>query len=435
MKRSTLGNGLALAVAAALAFVLASPAMAFDGRGGERVVIASGEIVHDDLYVGADEFVLEGTVAGDLIVGGTTITINGTVQGDLWAAGQTVIINGTITDDARIAGAALQLGDEASIGGDLLAAGASLETREGSDVAGELLVGSGQASLGGEVTGDVLAGTGGLELRGTFGGDVDAFLGDPDESGPPMNMYMTNIPVSIPAVRQGLTVDGGARIVGNLQYTSAAESTVPSGVVAGEIIRHQTQDVAIPRQPTRAERAAGWSLNLARSMATLLIFGLMFAWLAPSLSGALAGEARSKPAASLGWGVVAYAAFVAALVVTVLGMIIGGTVFALLKFGGVTGAIIWSGLAILFAAIVAFVLVTVFVAKIVVGTALGNWILGLFNSNLVGHRIWPMVIGVVIIALLVAVPAVGWLFALLAAFIGLGAIWLWAAAKRRTQSA
>lgn len=79
-----------------LALTFATPAYAFDGRSGENVVIKSNEVIEDDVYVTANNFVLDGTVKGDLVVFGETITINGTVDGDLMAAGQTVIINGRL---------------------------------------------------------------------------------------------------------------------------------------------------------------------------------------------------------------------------------------------------------------------------------------------------------------------------------------------------
>ena len=103
-----------------------SPAYAFDGRGGEKVVIASDEVVDDDLYVTAQDFTLDGTVKGDVISLGRTSTINGTIEGDLMAAGQTVIVNGTVKGTIRIAGSILLLGEKASIGGDIIGAGYSL---------------------------------------------------------------------------------------------------------------------------------------------------------------------------------------------------------------------------------------------------------------------------------------------------------------------
>src|SRR5262245_51816871 len=67
-------------LAALLALTFVTPARAFDGRSGDRVVIASDEVVNDDLYVGAEEFVLDGTVNGDVVVFARTVTINGEVD-------------------------------------------------------------------------------------------------------------------------------------------------------------------------------------------------------------------------------------------------------------------------------------------------------------------------------------------------------------------
>ena len=56
---------------ALMVLAFASPVYAFEGRDGEKVVIGADEVIEDDLYVGANEFVLDGTVKGDLIVGGS----------------------------------------------------------------------------------------------------------------------------------------------------------------------------------------------------------------------------------------------------------------------------------------------------------------------------------------------------------------------------
>jgi UDP-3-O-[3-hydroxymyristoyl] glucosamine N-acyltransferase len=66
-------------LASLLVLGLSALAYAFDGRGGDRVVIAAGEVVKDDLYVGAQEFILDGTVSGDVVAFGTNVTINGKV--------------------------------------------------------------------------------------------------------------------------------------------------------------------------------------------------------------------------------------------------------------------------------------------------------------------------------------------------------------------
>jgi hypothetical protein len=80
------------------------PAWGMESRSGDQVVIGSDEVIDDDLYVTANEVVVEGIIRGDLIAFGSSITVDGTVEADLIAAGQSVQIGGTVNDDARIAG-------------------------------------------------------------------------------------------------------------------------------------------------------------------------------------------------------------------------------------------------------------------------------------------------------------------------------------------
>ena len=412
---------------ALLTVAIATPVMAFDGRGGDVVVIEADEVIEDDLYVGAESFTLEGTVKGDLYVAGSTIVINGTVEGDLVAAGQSVVINGAVTDDARIAGAGLQLGKDATIGDDLIAAGASLETRAGSVVEGELVYGGGQALLAGNVTGDVMVGSGALELVGEFGGDITAEVGEKTEGGPSPSMYMSNTGISVPNVQPGLTIDEDAKIKGDLTYTQTVDVDIPGGVVGGEVTRNEpvVDKRVVVTPPTAGELAVTWVLDLFRSIVTLILFGLLLAWLAPSFIKTLTDKVQAQPAASLGWGVVAYAAFFFALLVLLVAMIVGAVVFGFITLGGVSGTIVWVGLLLMFAGILGFVLVTAFLTKIVVAWLGGKWILGRFNPSLAEHKFWPLVLGAVIIALLIKLPIIGWLIGLVVMFLGLGALWLW----------
>lgn len=425
------------ALLAIVTIAFATPARAFDGRSGDVIVIKADEVIADDLYVGAQTFTLEGTVNGDLIVFAQTITVNGTVNGDLIAAGQVVIINGTVTDDARIAGAALQVGENASVGSDLVGAAASLETKDGSSVEGELVYAGAQALLAGDVAGDVSAGTAALELRGSFGGDVQAYVDatEDTQSAPPMNMYMTNIPITIPNLQPGLTVADSAEITGNLEYTSTVELPIPGGVVGGQVTRTAPapREDARPVQPTPAQEVGKWALDLLRGMITLILFGLLLGWLFPFFMRALPEEIKAHPWGSLGWGAIAWAAFFFGLLVIVLAMILGGVIFGFLTLGSVSGTIIWLGILALIGLTILFVLVTSYLTKIVVGELIGKWILNRTNPALAEHRVWPMVIGVVLLVLIIGLfrfPLLplgffGWLINFLVILCGLGALWLW----------
>lgn len=417
-----------------LTFTFVTPAYAFDGRSGEKVVIQADQVINDDLYVGANEFTLDGTVNGDVITGAQMVTINGTINGDLMAAAQTVVVNGTVTGDVRAAGSVLFFGEKASIGGDIVSAGYSLEVRKGAQVGRDVVYAGGQIKLAGDVTRNVKVGTGAMEIDGTIGGNVKAEVEDADQAqaGPPPTMFMPQSTVAVPQVRPGLTIDPAARISGNLQYTQNKNLTFPAGVIAGKVTRTQ-QPVAQPAaEETAGAKVVEWSLNLLRSLVTIILLGLLLLWLLPLFMNSLSGKLETKPWPSLGWGLITYAAFFFLILLIIFVTILGGVVFSMLTLGGLSGTIIWLGILALFGLIVGFVLVTSFVAKIVFGMALGRWILKKAESPLAEHKFWPMVIGVAITVIVVALlsfPLVPGLLGGLLNFIiilfGLGTLWLW----------
>jgi len=421
----------------ALFALIATPVYAFDGRGGDKVVIPAGNVVNDDLYIGANQFVLDGTVNGDVIVGGQMITINGTINGDLFAAGKTIVINGTVTGASRIAGSVLFIGDKANIGKDVVGVGYSLESRKGSAIGRDLVFAGGQILTAGDIARNVQVATGGLEVAGSVGGNVKADVSDEgQQAGPPPTMFMGPSTVPVPLVSTGLTIDPSAKISGDLNYTQTKELTFPAGVISGKIVRvvptANQNNRAAALIETPGQKVANWSLNLLRSLVTLILIGLLLLWFLPSFVKKPVEELESKFWPSLGWGVVAYAAFFFSLLLILFVMILGGILFGALTLRGLSGTVVWLGILVLFALIVGFVLITSFLAKVVFGMAFGKWILIRLNSPLAEHKIWPTVIGVTITVVVIAllsfplIPGIlGGLLNFMIILFGLGAFWLW----------
>ncbi|HEY9151461.1 MAG TPA: hypothetical protein VIN60_01145 [Anaerolineales bacterium] len=414
--------------------LIATPAYAFDGRSGDKVVIQAGDVVNDDLYVGANQFVLDGTVNGDVVAGGQMITINGTINGNLIAAGQTIVINGTVTGASRIAGSVLFIGEKANIGRDVVGAGYSLESRKGSVIGRDLIFAGGQILSAGNVTRNIQVATGGLEIAGNVGGNVKADVGDnQSQSGPPPSAFMGPSTVPVPMVSTGLTIDPSAKISGDLNYTQTKDLTFPAGVINGKIVRSAPSvNQSMKIEETSTQKVANWSLNLLRSLVTLILIGLLLLWLFPALIKKPTEKLETKFWPSLGWGVIAYAAFFFSILVIAFVMILGGIAFGVLTLGGLSGTIVWLGILTLFALIFGFVLATSFLTKVIFGMALGKWILARIKSPLADHKFWPMVIGVAITLVVVAllsfplIPGIfGGLLNFLIILFGLGAVWLW----------
>jgi cytoskeletal protein CcmA (bactofilin family) len=407
-------------------FTFAPAALAFEFREGDTVVIGASEVVEDDLYVGAGTFTLDGTVKGDLIVFGGTIEINGTVEGDLISAGQTVTVRGTVADDARIAGQVLTLDSEARVGDDVMAAGFSIEGKKGSSVDGDFIYGGYQALLAGDVAQDLTVGVGGLQLSGSIGGDVKAEVGEVEEGPPPtfFMSFMPNVP-AMPSVPMGLTVDEGARIGGKLDYTSASEWSIPAGVVAGAITRHEPEiEVEEEVVVSPAKRAGEWFLRHLRRLVTLLLVGLLIVWVVPGWTKRVAGALQAKPLPSLGWGVVSIAAFILALLVLLILTIIVAVILGTVTLGGLAGTTAWIGGLTMALLVFFFSIAVTYITKVVVSFLGGRLILARLKPDWADGRIWPLVVGVVLFVIITAIPVLGWLVNLVVVLLGLGALWL-----------
>jgi cytoskeletal protein CcmA (bactofilin family) len=437
-----------LVLATLLSLSLAAPAYAYEGRGGNRVVIGAGETIDDDLFVGATEFILDGTVNGDVVAAGRILTINGTVNGNLVVAANTIVVNGTVSGDVWAAGAVLYWGEKAKVGGDVLGAGYSLELRKGSSVGRDALMGAYQVLLAADVKRNVDVGAAAFEIAGNIGGNVRAEVGEAGgrQSGPPPGMWMGQSTVPLPVVRQGLTIDPAASIEGNLDYTQNVDLSFPAGVVQGTVMRTAPPSTSEPKpQETAAEKVGKWGLRYLRIIITIVLLGLVLLWLLPAFINGLSSQIEAHPWPSLGWGVVAYAGFFFLLLLVLFVMILGGIAFGVLTLGGLSGTVVWLGILALFALILGFVLATSFVAKIAFGMAAGKWILARAKSPLAAHRFWPMVLGVVVTVAIIAllsfplIPGgLGWLLNFVVILFGLGALWLWirdAWTKRRQEAA
>lgn len=408
-----------LAMAAALVLALAPASVAaIDRRSGERVVIDASETISDDLLVTAATVIINGRVVGDVVAMAQTIEINGVIEGDLLAMGGGVVLNGTVADDVRVAAGIVRLDPQARIGDTLLGIGASIEMLPGSVMGGSLIFGGGQALLSGTVDGDVLFGGDSLLLRGVVGGDVEAAV---DATTAPTWISQMRIEgvASPPSAPAGLTVDRAARIGGDLAYTSSLPATIPAGVVAGQV-RFTEEPRATPPQPTIAD----WLFDVARRFAGLFLLGLILVWLTPRMLQRTVGELETRPVASLGWGVVSVLAVVVAFVIVVLLTVVAALLLNVVKLSGLMGIIIAAGVILGLALAVLTILAVAYVVQIVVGFEAGRQILLRIRPSWVERPFAPLALGLLLLVVLTALPAIGWIISLVTVLLGLGALWM-----------
>ena len=429
-----------------LSLVLVPSVAAFDGREGDQIVIGPDEVIEDDLYLGAttvivdgvikgdlyagaESITINGTIEGDLVTGAQTIILNGTVEGDVMAFGQSVVINGTVGDDLRSGAAAIQFGEEAVVTDDLLFGGASLELMPGAQVGGDLLVGGAQVLVEGDVAGNLQVGSSAFELTGSVGGNVTAYVDTPaegDDYMPPM-FYGPQMNISMPSVKPGITITSNAKIDGDLTYTATSDLDFPPSAIDGSTTRKEPQMVnefERPVPPTPQQVAGFWFIRLLRTIITLLALGMLMQWLFPNFLASAEYKLQTETWASLGWGVVAYAFFYFALLVIFTAMILGAIIFGALSLGGLSGTIVILGLLALAIMTVGFILTVIYLTKIIVATLGGKLLLSRIKPEWANHKFYPLALGVVLLAFIMAIPVAGWLIKLIVVLFALGALWL-----------
>ena len=105
----------------------------------DRGTIDKGDKIDDDVFISADNVVVNGDVNGDLFAFGQTVTINGKVKGSLFTIAEKIIIDDEVKGSLYGAAASLTLDSDAHIGRNLLFGGFGLETMQGSKVERDLL--------------------------------------------------------------------------------------------------------------------------------------------------------------------------------------------------------------------------------------------------------------------------------------------------------
>jgi FtsH-binding integral membrane protein len=161
-------------------------------------------------------------------------------------------------------------------------------------------------------------------------------------------------------------------------------------------------------------------------------------WVVPDWTRKLARNVETRPLPSLGWGVVAVAVFVVLMALLLIATVLLTIVFGVVTLGGLAGRLAVLGGIVTSATGFSFSLLWRYVSAIVIGVLIGQLIFRALKSPAEQSRWWPMVLGVVLFAIVTAVPVLGWLVRLGAILLGLGAIWIWGrallASRRENQA-
>lgn len=346
---------------------LPSAAWAAGVRTGERVEVAGP--TDDDVYAVGAQIRIPGAVVGDVFALGSRVAFSGSTAGSLNVAARVIEAGGQVGGSARLAGQDVAV--SGNVAGDLLAAGQTVAVGPRGVVGRDLVLAARTVRMEGRVNGRITGRAETLTISGIVSG------------------------VEVSAGR--VVLEEGARVDGDLVYTSATRAQVAEGaVVTGRLVQ---------RRPPESSGGSP-ALGALTSVVGALVLGLAVLWLLPPLLPAAAQALRQSPGAVAG-GAVAGLVLIPFAVVGLL----AGALF--------TGVGLW--LAALVAAGYGMLLI---LAKVIAGFALGTAVLR--RADVDPRTDFPvallcLVVGVVIIGMLSVVPYLGAVILGLTAFAGFGA--------------
>jgi cytoskeletal protein CcmA (bactofilin family) len=331
------------------------------------VTIQKTEVVNDDLFIGAQNVVIDGTVNGDVFAGGQSVKIAGTVNGNVHAGANMVNISGTVKGNVYT-GAQNVVVDGATIDGSLLVGAAAVDIDKNTTIGGSVLAGTGSLSLDAQVKRSVYAGAGSLNVGS------DAKIGKD-------LYYKTG------KNQNSATISSDAQVAGEVH-----KSVMNTPQKKAEVEEARTKAAT-------GARAANASLNMISFLGALLVGFLYFKFAKKHF------VESTKIVATSFWK-----SFGVGFLITI--SLIPGLIIMLITVVGIPLA----GLTLL------MVFLYGYLAKMVVGSALGAWMCGKFNwkSSLYGE----LVLGLIAIYILKILPVVGLLSGLVVFWAGLGALTL-----------
>ena len=363
-----------------LALVLfASPVAAAEFRTDETVRIGADETIDGDLFIAGQQVIIEGTVNGDLFVFGRTIRIRGTVNGSVNAVAATsLLIEGPVERGVRAFGRGITIA--APVGSDVIALGQAVEVTDTGRVGGDIILGGGDATLAGDVGRRVLGEADTLLLVANVGEGVDIEVND-------------------------LVIEPSARINGDLWYRSHNEVQLPTGAVTGQVVREEEEtDSSADALDAVREAIRG---SVAR-IVVLALLGLLLLAAARGWMERATTQMMRRPGASLLMGVIVGIATVPAII------IVGGIVLVI--FGVVFGAGgVLATIPLPLAGLGLYAL-ALYISPVFVALLIGRLLMGRFSAT----GFLALVVGLIVLAVLGAIPYVGWAITGLATVLGLG---------------
>jgi cytoskeletal protein CcmA (bactofilin family) len=332
--------------------------------------LAPADTIHDDFFLATNQATISGHVDGDVFLAGRSYTIDGSVDGSVHSASQDATIKGTVHGSVRMAGQNLFI--TGHIDRNVLAFGQTLKIDAGSYVGRDVHAFVGQAAIGGEINGDLYVEAGEIVVSGVVQGDLE-LKGD-------------HVTITAPAV-----------IAGDIHYRSKEEIQIEDGVTVDGLVEWDKPE----KRAEEAKEEGG--VNVGVRIVFLLIAyvtGLIMIGLFGNHTRTGARLLVEKPLPTLGIGFISF--LLAPVAILLLMVTVLGIPWAIILFFSFT--------------------VFFYIAKIYVAIAVGRLGIRAFKKGAEPKQGWSLLFGLIILAIVFAIPYLWWAAYLVVVFWGIGAI-------------
>ena len=342
-RRVRRGSALALVLAGFCAALVLQPAsaLASETRKGESVGVSRDETIKGDIFLFGDRVRIDGTVDGDVFLFGHNASVNGHVKGDIIAFAQILDVNGDVDGNIRAFTNTMTI--RGTVAKNVLTFDDLMNLESAARVGGSLTIFVENLNLEGSLGRDIFIFAKHFTLSGKVGGGI-RMKGDE------------------------LTINSNAQVDGPIRYEGNREADVATGAkLASPVEFHKLEHRPRYMQGHYYVWRVIWT-------AAFILFGVVLFLLMPKFAQETIAAAELY-GAPIGLGVlVIFGIPLAAIIacITVVGIPLG--VLA-----------------------VGFWLLMLCSAEIVVGTVVGNWILGKAHdtAGLIGR----MALGFVLVRL------------------------------------
>lgn len=404
---------------------------------GDQCGIAAEEIISGDVFVLCRDLVMAGKIEGNLYGAAATAVISGEITGDVYLLAGQLEVTATIQKTLHFGGGFLALLDETHIeDGGLVNLNLSTSIAPQATIPDSIVQVGYQLILDGNVSRDISFWGSALTIQGAVQGDIEATVGDP-LSEPGWLLETIFSLAKIPLAQPGLTISEAGVVAGELRYTSASEGTI-NGQLA-----NPPQYVPAPTGPVTINLGEGDSENnlslylsqMIREFVSLGLIGVIGLVLAPRTLQAPIQYLRQHPFTSLGVGV---PAFFIPLIMLFVVAILTLLVMLILWLVRLTDLALVAGVIATLSNITGtslYYFVAIFVARVIVCLALGQFIVRLAVGDDGSQRVLfiSLFSGVFALAVLSSLPVIGWVFNAIALALGLGAILIMLQNRLRTM--